>query len=149
MPFRVSCAPAQRQGLLKGLGKRIEKRLGKQWQKLDKALHDPAHDRHRLRLLIKRVRYGIEATPNWIALPESGDAALEVARKALGRLARLLAMVGAGPSRRRTLQPCVAAWQAAMAKAEGKRRPRAGQTARVQMPETLDRDIPVDASCHG
>lgn len=46
-----------------GLDKRIDKRLNKQWRKLEKALDDPSHDRHRLRLLIKRVRYGDEAYP--------------------------------------------------------------------------------------
>ena len=52
---------SEHQKLLKGLRPRIEKRLAKQWQKLGEALKDPDHDRHRLRLLIKRVRYAAEA----------------------------------------------------------------------------------------
>ncbi|TYO75057.1 CHAD domain-containing protein [Pseudomonas sp. CK-NBRI-02] len=58
--FLRACA---REGLASGLDKRIDKRLNKQWRKLEKALDDPSHDRHRLRLLIKRVRYGDEAYP--------------------------------------------------------------------------------------
>ena len=54
---------AQREGLLRGLRPRIEKVLEKQWQTLQKALNDPGHDRHRVRLLIKRERYAAEAYP--------------------------------------------------------------------------------------
>jgi CHAD domain-containing protein len=54
---------ADREGLVTSLGKRIDKRLVKQWRKLHDALQDPTHDRHRLRLLIKRARYGDEAYP--------------------------------------------------------------------------------------
>lgn len=50
-----------------GVGDKLErtlhKSLAKQWRKLAKAMKDPGHDRHRLRLLIKRVRYGGEAYP--------------------------------------------------------------------------------------
>ncbi|VVP77829.1 hypothetical protein PS918_02028 [Pseudomonas fluorescens] len=108
---------AQRQGLLKGLGKHIEKRLAKQWKKLDQALHDPAHDRHRLRLLIKRVRYGIEAYPELDRLPKAAVPRLKSAQGALGDwhdcwqwLAR--AEVEAD------LQPCVGVWKTTMAEAE-------------------------------
>ncbi|WP_248919447.1 CHAD domain-containing protein [Pseudomonas entomophila] len=66
---------ADREGLAKDLRRRIDKRLEKQWRTLGKALEDPAHDRHRLRLLIKRVRYGDEAYPQ-----------LEHARRPLQRL---------------------------------------------------------------
>jgi CHAD domain-containing protein len=108
---------AQRQGLLKGLDKRIEKRLGKQWKKLDTALHDPAHDRHRLRLLIKRVRYGIDAYPELDRLPKAAMPRLKSAQGALGDwhdCVQWLAMA----EQEADLQPCVAAWQATMAKAE-------------------------------
>lgn len=108
---------SQRQGLLKGLRKRIENRLGKQWKKLDQALHDPAHDRHRLRLLIKRVRYGIEAYPELDRLPKQALPRLKLAQGALGDwhdcwqwLARAEEDVD--------LQPCVAVWKTTMAKAE-------------------------------
>ena len=108
---------AQRQGLVKGLDKRIEKRLGKQWKKLDTALHDPAHDRHRLRLLIKRVRYGIDAYPELDRLPKAAMPRLKSAQGALGDwhdCVQWLAMA----EQEADLQPCVAAWQATMAKAE-------------------------------
>jgi CHAD domain-containing protein len=110
---------SQRQGLVKGLRRHIEKRLAKQWKKLDKALHDPAHDRHRLRLLIKRVRYGIEAYPELDRLPKAAMPRLKSAQGALGDwhdCLQWLAMV----EQETDLQPCVAAWKTAMAKAEGR-----------------------------
>ncbi|WP_131108391.1 CHAD domain-containing protein [Pseudomonas sp. Sample_10] len=108
---------SQRQGLLKGLGKRIEKRLGKQWKKLDQALHDPAHDRHRLRLLIKRVRYGIDAYPELDRLPKAAMPRLKSAQGALGDwhdCVQWLAMA----EHETDLRPCVAGWHTAMAQAE-------------------------------
>ncbi|MGH8384605.1 MAG: CHAD domain-containing protein [Pseudomonas sp.] len=108
---------SQRQGLLKGLGKRIEKRLGKQWKKLDEALHDPAHDRHRLRLLIKRVRYGIDAYPELDRLPKKSMPRLRSAQGALGDWHDCLQWL-AMAEQEADLQPCVADWHADMAKAE-------------------------------
>ncbi|WP_338585427.1 CHAD domain-containing protein [Pseudomonas sp. MAG733B] len=108
---------SQRQGLLKGLGKRIEKRLGKQWKKLDEALHDPAHDRHRLRLLIKRVRYGIDAYPELDRLPKAAMPRLKSAQGALGDWHDCLQWLAIA-EQEADLQPCVAVWQATMAKAE-------------------------------
>ncbi|WP_434596556.1 CHAD domain-containing protein [Pseudomonas sp. R4-83] len=108
---------SQHQGLLKGLDKRIEKRLGKQWQKLDEALHDPAHDRHRLRLLIKRVRYGIEAYPELDRLPATAYKRLKSAQGALGDWHDCWQWL-AKAELEADLQPCVAAWQAGLIKAE-------------------------------
>ncbi|WP_433766915.1 CHAD domain-containing protein [Pseudomonas putida] len=108
---------AQRQGLLKGLGKRISKRLGKQWKKLDQALHDPAHDRHRLRLLIKRVRYGIEAYPELDRLPRAAMPRLKSAQSALGDWHDCLQWL-ARAEQEADLQPCVATWKTNMAEAE-------------------------------
>jgi CHAD domain-containing protein len=110
---------SQRQGLIKGLRQRIEKRLAKQWKKLDKALHDPAHDRHRLRLLIKRVRYGIEAYPELDRLPKAAMPRLKSAQGALGDWHDCLQWL-AMAEQETDLQPCVAAWKTAMAKAEGR-----------------------------
>ena len=110
---------SQRQGLLKGLRQSIEKRLAKQWKKLDKALHDPAHDRHRLRLLIKRVRYGIEAYPELDRLPKAAMPRLKSAQGALGDWHDCLQWL-AMAEQETDLQPCVAAWKTAMAKAEGR-----------------------------
>ena len=108
---------AQRQGLVKGLRQRIEKRLAKQWKKLDEALHDPAHDRHRLRLLIKRVRYGIDAYPELDRLPKAAMARLKSAQGALGDWHDCLQWL-AMAEQETDLQPCVAGWKTAMAKAE-------------------------------
>jgi CHAD domain-containing protein len=108
---------SQRQGLLKGLDKRIEKRLGKQWKKLDAALHDPAHDRHRLRLLIKRVRYGIEAYPELDRLPAAALPRLKSAQGALGDWHDCWQWL-AKAEHEADLEPCVATWQATMIKAE-------------------------------
>ncbi|MHC8321489.1 CHAD domain-containing protein [Pseudomonas sp. GB2N2] len=110
---------AQRQGLLEALGKRIDKRLDKQWKKLDQALHDPAHDRHRLRLLIKRVRYGIEAYPELDRLPKPALPRLKSAQAALGDWHDCWQWL-ARAELEADLQPCVAEWKSTMAKAEAR-----------------------------
>ncbi len=51
----------EREGELKKLQKRVAKRLDKQLENLGEVLADPKHDRHRTRLLGKRLRYGTEA----------------------------------------------------------------------------------------
>jgi CHAD domain-containing protein len=73
-----------RHGLLDKLRQRIEKRLDKQWKQLRKAMSDPAHDRHRLRLLIKRVRYAAEAYPELSHQPKDMQRRLKAAQGALG-----------------------------------------------------------------
>ena len=108
---------SQRQGLLKSLSKRIEKRLAKQWKKLDIALHDPAHDRHRLRLLIKRVRYGIEAYPELDRLPKAALPRLKSAQGALGDWHDCFQWL-ARAEQESDLRPCVAAWETTMTSAE-------------------------------
>jgi len=75
---------AQRHGVLDGLHVKVRKRLGKEWQKLRLALKDPAHDRHRLRLLIKRVRYSLEAYPEESAVPQRLLVPLKDAQTTLG-----------------------------------------------------------------
>lgn len=108
---------AQRQGLLKGLRKRIVKRLAEQWKNLDAALHDPAHDRHRLRLLIKRVRYGIEAYPELDRLPKAALPRLRSAQAALGDWHDCWQWL-ARAEQEADLHPCVAVWKTTMVKAE-------------------------------
>lgn len=108
---------SQRQGLLKSLRKRIEKRLSRQWEKLDVALHDPAHDRHRLRLLIKRVRYGIEAYPELDRLPKAAMPHLKSAQAALGDWHDCFQWL-ARAEQEADLRPCVAVWKTTMTKAE-------------------------------
>lgn len=108
---------AQRQDLLKGLRKRIVRRLAKQWKKLDEALHDPAHDRHRLRLLIKRVRYGIEAYPELDRLPKAALPRLRSAQAALGDWHDCWQWL-VRAEQEADLHPCVAVWKTTMVKAE-------------------------------
>ncbi|WP_210643520.1 CHAD domain-containing protein [Pseudomonas sp. Tri1] len=110
---------AQRQGLLKGLRKRIEKRLDKQWKKLGEALRDPAHDRHRLRLLIKRVRYAIEAYPELDRLPEAAMPRLKSAQAALGDWHDCWQWL-ARAEQESDLQSCVPTWRGTMEEAEAK-----------------------------
>ncbi|RAU44377.1 CHAD domain-containing protein [Pseudomonas sp. RIT412] len=74
----------QRHGLLKRLRRRIEKRMDKQWKQLRDAMADPTHDRHRLRLLIKRVRYAAEAYPALSHQPAGMQKRLKAAQSALG-----------------------------------------------------------------
>ncbi|WPO98568.1 CHAD domain-containing protein [Pseudomonas sp. HR96] len=108
---------AQRQGLLKGLAGKLHKRLDKQWHKLRAALKDSAHDRHRLRLLIKRVRYSAEAYPEYDRLPDKAANRLKKAQAALGDWHdawQWLARAGQEPD----LQPCVPGWQVALHDAE-------------------------------
>ncbi|MFP3449210.1 CHAD domain-containing protein, partial [Pseudomonas sp. SIMBA_067] len=86
---------------------RIEKRLAKQWQKLGDALKDPDHDRHRLRLLIKRVRYAAEAYPNLDKLPAKAMSRLKRAQSALGDWHDCWQWL-AQAEHQSDLQPCVA-----------------------------------------
>ncbi|WP_430310221.1 CHAD domain-containing protein [Pseudomonas sp. PONIH3] len=81
--FPLFLRAADREGLMQGMRRRIDKRLEKQWRKLARALVDPAHDRHRLRLLIKRVRYGDEAYPQ---LEHAGKKLQRLLKKAQGDL---------------------------------------------------------------
>ncbi|CRI56306.1 CHAD domain-containing protein [Pseudomonas sp. CCOS 191] len=81
--FPLFLRAADREGLMQAMRRRIDKRLEKQWRKLAKALDDPAHDRHRLRLLIKRVRYGDEAYPQ---LEHAGKKLQRLLKKAQGDL---------------------------------------------------------------
>ncbi|AMB87037.1 metal-chelation protein CHAD [Pseudomonas agarici] len=110
---------SQYQGLLKGVRKRIEKRLAKQWDALDKALHDPMHNRHRLRLLIKRVRYAAEAYPELDRLPAPALKHLKTAQQALGDWHDCWQWL-LQAEQQQDLQPSVAGWRSAMARAESK-----------------------------
>jgi CHAD domain-containing protein len=107
----------EHQKLLKGLRARIEKRLTKQWRNLGEALKDPDHDRHRLRLLIKRVRYAAEAYPELDKLPAKALSRLKKAQGALGDWHDCWQWL-AQAEQQADLQPCVAVWHRTMAKAE-------------------------------
>ncbi|KTC55427.1 metal-chelation protein CHAD [Pseudomonas fluorescens ABAC62] len=108
---------SQHQKLLKGLRFRIEKRLAKQWKTLGAALRDPGHDRHRLRLLIKRVRYAAEAYPELDKLPANAKSHLKKAQGALGDWHDCWQWL-AQAQHQTDLQPCVAVWHKTMTKAE-------------------------------
>lgn len=104
-------------GQLRGLHRLIRHRLRKDRKRLRQALLDPAHDRHRLRLLVKRLRYAAEAYPSLTELPKRTRNRLKRAQSTLGdwhdHWQRLLrAEVEAD------LQPCVPAWREAIQDAE-------------------------------
>ncbi|MFP3514838.1 CHAD domain-containing protein [Pseudomonas sp. SIMBA_077] len=108
---------SQREGLLRGLRQNIEAVLAKQRKNLSKALKDPAHDRHQVRLMIKRVRYGAEAYPAQSSVPMTMVKHLKDAQKALGEWHdawQWLAQAEQQPD----LQPCVEQWRATLARGE-------------------------------
>lgn len=115
--FPMFLRAAQREGLIERLRKRIEKRLGKQWKKLFAALHDPAHDRHRLRLLIKRVRYGVEAYPQLEKVDSALRKTLKKAQGDLGDWHDLLQWL-LQAEQQADLSPCVAHWNRRLVEAE-------------------------------
>jgi CHAD domain-containing protein len=109
----------QRHGLLKKLRQRIEKRMDKQWKSLREAMADPAHDRHRLRLLIKRVRYAAEAYPELSHQPVGMQKRLKAAQGALGDWHDHLQWL-AQAGQQVDLAPCVAGWELGILRAEEK-----------------------------
>ncbi|MFZ5936678.1 metal-chelation protein CHAD [Pseudomonas putida] len=115
--FPLFLRAAEREGLAKSLDKRVDKRLVKQWHKLREALQDPAHDRHRLRLLIKRVRYGDEAYPQ---LDHAGKKLQRLLKKAQGDLGdwhdRLQWLLQAKDHP--DLAPCMVDWEQELHEAE-------------------------------
>lgn len=104
-------------GQLSDLHKLIRQRLRKDRKRLVQALLDPAHDRHRLRLLVKRLRYAAEAYPQLAKM--SGHTRMQ--------LKQVQAMLGdwhdhwqwlLRAEAETDLQPCVPAWREAMQGAE-------------------------------
>lgn len=75
---------AAEQGLLPGGKKRIRAYLHKQRKQLQAALADPRCDRHRLRLLTKRVSYSNEMYGQWSTESAATMAALKDLQAALG-----------------------------------------------------------------
>ncbi|WP_296256426.1 MULTISPECIES: CHAD domain-containing protein [unclassified Pseudomonas] len=109
----------QRHGLLKKLRQRVEKRMDKQWKQLRQAMADPNHDRHRLRLLIKRVRYAAEAYPELSHQPKGMQKRLKDAQGALGDWHDHLQWL-AQARQHADLAPCVAGWELGILRAEKK-----------------------------
>ena len=111
--WRQAAADAE----LAGLAKRVKRRLAKQQRRLGEALVDPAHDRHRLRLLIKRVRYGAEAYPRLSGLSANTLARLKAAQSALGDWHDRLQWLQRA-EQEADLAACVATWRTALQAAE-------------------------------
>lgn len=63
---------------------RISKRIKKQLARLSDALNDPGHDRHDIRLLVKRARYSVEAFPKLFPIEPDLMSALKQLQSALG-----------------------------------------------------------------
>lgn len=108
---------AQRQGILRGAKARVAKRLAKQWRTLNAALRDPAHDRHRLRLLIKRTRYAAEAYPELEPLAPALVKRLKSAQAALGDWHDHWQWL-AQAAQQSDLAACVPGWRSRLAMAE-------------------------------
>ncbi|WP_435609539.1 CHAD domain-containing protein [Pseudomonas knackmussii] len=66
------------------LRRRTAQRLRRQFERLDAALNDPDHDRHSIRLLVKRARYAQEAYPQLLPLPFDLAARLKRLQSSLG-----------------------------------------------------------------
>ena len=78
--FRV----AEHHGELKRLSRLIARRLTKQVERLKAVLVSPDHDPHRLRLLVKRVRYAIDAYPAYSSISFEAVMVLKRVQSTLG-----------------------------------------------------------------
>jgi CHAD domain-containing protein len=106
-----------RSGEWQARGKAVAKYMRKQSRQLAEALRDPAHDRHRLRLLIKRLRYCNEAWPQRAHLHSAVPKALRNAQSALGDWHdhwQWLQRLHTEPD----LAPCAAVWRERLQQAE-------------------------------
>ncbi|MDX5371046.1 MAG: CHAD domain-containing protein [Pseudomonadaceae bacterium] len=111
------CRQARRAGEWQARGKQVRRYLARQGDKLAQALRDPAHDRHRLRLLIKRLRYCAEAWPSYCRLRAEELLALRCAQAALGDWhdhLQWLLRLDAEPD----LRPCAELWRQRLQLAE-------------------------------
>ena len=112
-----NCREALGQGEWQVDHKRVRKYLANQAQQLATALRDPTHDRHRLRLLIKRLRYCAEAYPRHSDLSANCLSGLRLAQGALGDWHDHLQWLARLPSEP-DLQPCAPLWQQRLDDAE-------------------------------
>ncbi len=95
----------------------VTKKLAKESQRLSEAMADPEHDRHRLRILIKRVRYCADTYPQLVNLPSKHIKALRQAQNALGAWHDRLQWL-ARAEQEAELAPLVGQWQQELAQAE-------------------------------
>jgi CHAD domain-containing protein len=108
---------ARRSGACRARGKAVPACLARQERALAVALRAPAHDRHRLRLLIKRLRYCAETWPRRAALPLAVLQTLRLAQSALGDWHDHWQWLQCLPLEA-DLQPCGELWRARLAQAE-------------------------------
>ncbi|MFZ3182641.1 MAG: CHAD domain-containing protein [Pseudomonas sp.] len=111
------CRQEQACGALQGAAKHTAKGLAKNRKRLQRALYEPGTDRHRLRLLIKRLRYGAQAYPRCKLLSKPQLTALIAAQSALGGWHDHLQWLACA-QQQSDLQPLVSTWQAGLAQAE-------------------------------
>jgi len=78
--FRQALMDGPRDDLKSRTGKRIRRQL----TRLSDALNDPGHDRHEIRLLVKRARYSLESFPKLFPVPPELMSALKQLQSALG-----------------------------------------------------------------
>jgi CHAD domain-containing protein len=106
----------ERSGELRHVKKKITKELRQQVNRLKAALADPLHDRHRLRLLVKRLRYATDAYPELSPISAEVASSLKRAQSALGDWHDHYQW-GLKISQEPDLQPLQEDWQAASASA--------------------------------
>lgn len=75
---------AEREGELESVRVRVRTRLDRQARGLHLALAEPGHDRHDLRLLVKRLRYAHDAYPKLSPISAATAASLKAVQSALG-----------------------------------------------------------------
>lgn len=97
----------------------VTRQLQKESERLSAAMADPAHDRHRLRILIKRVRYCADTYPALVKVSAKQVKALKRAQNALGAWHDRLQWL-ARAEQEAELVPLVAVWGAELAEAEGR-----------------------------
>ncbi|GLK89725.1 CHAD domain-containing protein [Pseudomonas turukhanskensis] len=95
----------------------VTRQLAKESKRLSEAMADPAHDRHRLRILIKRVRYCADTYPQLVNLAPKHLNALRRAQNALGAWHDRLQWL-ARAEQELELAPLVAQWRKELAQAE-------------------------------
>lgn len=113
----LTCRQAQAAGALRGATRHTEKGLAKSFKHLQRALNTPNSDRHQLRLLIKRLRYGVQAYPRCTLLNKRQLSGLIAAQSALGDWHDHLQWL-VRAEQQRDLQQLVSTWQTALLQAE-------------------------------
>ncbi len=95
----------------------VTRQLRKESQRLSDAMADPAHDPHRLRILIKRVRYCADTYPQLVDISPKHIKALKGAQNALGAWHDRLQWLSQA-EQHADLTPLVAQWRSELVKAE-------------------------------